>query len=90
LESESKQLVFLQSDRPTDIPPTTPVIEPVAELMPEPGLASPSMPLQVAFQCRICGQVFTNEADLAEHMLSHNDSQVGGAKSEKRLPAGVA
>lgn len=27
------------------------------------------------FQCKVCGQVFTNQADLSEHMLSHERTQ---------------
>jgi Zinc finger, C2H2 type len=40
------------------------------------------------FQCMVCGQIFTNQADLNEHMLSHERSQERAKKEEK--PAGAA
>jgi hypothetical protein len=55
------------------------------------GIDEPSAPGQVGepaeFQCQICGQVFTNQADLSEHMLTH-ERQPRDKKEEKK-PAGV-
>jgi hypothetical protein len=45
------------------------------------------------FQCRICGQVFTNQADLTEHMVvAHKENSTvatGPGKNDTNPPAGV-
>ena len=59
-----------------------------APIPPGPADEEPS-----AFQCRICGQVFTNQADLIEHMAvvhqQDSDSTVSPAKPDANPPAGV-
>ena len=46
-----------------------------------------------AFQCRICGQIFTNQADLIEHMAvvhkQEADSTAVPPKTDANPPAGV-
>ncbi|MHB8567474.1 MAG: C2H2-type zinc finger protein [Nitrososphaerales archaeon] len=42
-----------------------------------------------SFQCRICGQVFTNQADLTVHLRIHEVSKITREDSEKEKPAGV-
>ena len=42
---------------------------------------------EARFQCRICGQVFTNQADLDEHIKSHE--KVQERLQEETTPAGV-
>ena len=42
---------------------------------------------EAQFQCRICGQVFTNQVDLDEHIKSHE--KVQKRVQEDTTPAGV-
>lgn len=43
-----------------------------------------------AFQCRVCGQVFTNQSDLTVHLRRHEVSKITDEQNEKEKPAGVA
>jgi Zinc finger, C2H2 type len=57
-------------------------------LSPPPLQEAPREEGSSVFQCKVCGQIFTNQADLEEHMLSHDGSTQG--KSADSVPAGVA
>ncbi|MFI5419346.1 MAG: C2H2-type zinc finger protein [Nitrososphaerales archaeon] len=72
----------MQTERPVDIPAETAPV-------PEKGIGTPPS-AQGSFQCNVCGQMFTNQADLAEHMLTHKTPPSSTTKSEKDQPAGVA
>jgi hypothetical protein len=45
------------------------------------------------FQCRVCGQVFTNQADLSEHMVVAHKEETGPSRgtmnNDSSPPAGV-
>ena len=83
----TKQCLKMQRD-PEDIPQvrTTPVANPVE---PIPSPVAPDESEGGRYQCKICGQIFTNQADLTQHMRAHEVSGDGAGKGEGR-PAGVA
>jgi hypothetical protein len=65
-----------------------PVISPSGEMvegMERPLQGGASGPVE--FQCKVCGQVFTNQADLSEHMLSHERTRE--KFDGEKQPAGI-
>ncbi len=75
----------MQSDIPSEIPSASP----------DPSLIPSTIPEQTApsFQCKICGQTFTNQPDLEQHMIVAHKEEAGGAGgsqvSQSSPPAGV-
>jgi hypothetical protein len=72
--------------KPDDLPRETPV-EPGGNVT-TPYPEGPSNSEQ--FQCKICGQLFTNQADLTQHMRMHEVSGSPDPKKDKEAPAGVS
>jgi hypothetical protein len=53
-----------------------------------PAIASPASSEGASpFQCRICGQVFTNQADLVEHMVVIHKQESGSTVTPQKTDA---
>ena len=77
---------MMQTEIPSDIPSPGPDPSMMPQMTPEQSSAS--------FQCKLCGQTFTNQADLEQHMLVAHNQEAGAAGSspinDVTPPAGVA